>query len=316
MIPWTSDQKKKFVEHLNQVFRVYDKKVDFETLDLWFLLQKKITFQQSMQALEDYMLSDKSRFPPKPIDLVELSIGSASQEKQLKDALRLMYPDENAAWALALRAQDESETVIWTEEMRFAWDQVSAMRNDVIAQRKSFQSFYKSRVEFSIQSGLEPKWIVSSGWDKEKRLHRIEEAVEHGYLDRKSLSTEDRRLLADPRIYPQPALQLISGLTGNPSSDGDEQVKNISSTDATHENAPVLSVVSDRKNHKENWTSRPNTENWNIIREMVEHARQEKLEAEAEARLLSRLNIQEKRKQVLEVLSAQSPNFSSQTPNG
>lgn len=290
---WALNEQKAFAAALQQVFQVYEKRLDPETLKFWLLLHKKITWPQAMKALEDYVLSEDSHYPPKPVDLVHLTVGAA------QDALRSMYPDEDAAWALARRAGDESDTMVWTEEMCFAWGMVRNMGDDKIAQRKSFQSFYKNQVESSIQSGKKPVWIVSTGWDSEKRIHRMEEAIQQGILDQRSLSQENRRLLSshvDPSrqaLSDLPALSWTSDLMSAHERHAVAQIGGPSQQENTLERTPSA--------------SQPNVKSWNMIRDMVEKARKEKAEEDGKARLEARLSIEEKRQRLLESLSQKMP---------
>ncbi|OCG56965.1 hypothetical protein [Gilliamella sp. Nev3-1] len=114
----------------------------------------------------------KSQFMPKPADLIKL-MGGASNH---------LSPDE--AWAIAILASDETNTVVWTSEMAKAWAQAEIVyRNgDKIGARRTFIDAYERMVDESMMCGRAVETFVSLGSDKEKRTDAINHAVFTGLL--------------------------------------------------------------------------------------------------------------------------------------
>lgn len=87
-------------------------------------------------------------------------------------------PSADEAWALAIKAKDESETVVWTEDMAQAWGLCKPVLDagDDVGARMAFRAAYE-RI-----SGLggPVRWTVSHGWDAEKRVIALERAKSAG----------------------------------------------------------------------------------------------------------------------------------------
>ncbi|OCG56853.1 hypothetical protein [Gilliamella sp. Fer4-1] len=114
----------------------------------------------------------KSQFMPKPADLIKL-MGGASNH---------LSPDE--AWAIAILASDETNTVVWTGEIAKAWAQAKIVyqNGDKIGARRTFIDTYERLVDESMMNGRIPEVFVSLGSDKEKRVDAINHAVFTGLL--------------------------------------------------------------------------------------------------------------------------------------
>jgi hypothetical protein len=114
----------------------------------------------------------KSQFMPKPADLIKL-MGGASNH---------LSPDE--AWAIAILASDETNTIVWTGEMAKAWAQAEIVyrHGDKIGARRTFIDTYERLVDESMMYGRASEVFVSLGRDKEKRTDAINHAVFTGLL--------------------------------------------------------------------------------------------------------------------------------------
>lgn len=93
-------------------------------------------------------------------------------------------PGANEAWATALLALDERNTVVWTDEMMRAWDtaQPLAAGGDLIGARMAFKDAYERLVRTAREERRTPVVTVSVGWDAEGRTSAIEKAVKLGYM--------------------------------------------------------------------------------------------------------------------------------------
>lgn len=88
----------------------------------------------------------------------------------------------NEAWALC--PHDESETVVWSDEIAAAFGAVRPMlaRGDAIGARMSFLEAYKRRVAEAQTVGRRPNWTPSFGHDLTKRALPLLAAAEMGRL--------------------------------------------------------------------------------------------------------------------------------------
>lgn len=93
-------------------------------------------------------------------------------------------PAANEAWATALTALDERNTVVWTSEMQQAWAvaQPLAAGGDQIGARMAFKDAYERLVRTAREERRTPVVTVSVGWDAEGRTSAIEKAVKLGYM--------------------------------------------------------------------------------------------------------------------------------------
>ncbi len=108
----------------------------------------------------------------------------------------------NEAWALALRASDESQTVVWTNEIAKAWQIALPIMDagDKVGARMAFIPAYERLVQSAREEGKPVQWQISAGWDPQLRDAAIQQAVSAGLL---------------PPPEPEPVL-MISGPDGKP----------------------------------------------------------------------------------------------------
>jgi hypothetical protein len=84
------------------------------------------------------------------------------------------------AWAIAIQAMDENETVIWTQQIAEAWGcaQLIMRDGDEVGARMAFRAAYERRITAARADGLHPKWFPSLGHDPEKRAAALAAAAE------------------------------------------------------------------------------------------------------------------------------------------
>lgn len=89
------------------------------------------------------------------------------------------HPSADEAWALALKAMDENETVTWTREIMYAWERcrVVYQDGDKVGARMAFKAVYEG-----LNLSDRPEWIVSEGFDKDKRAVEMQAAQAAGLL--------------------------------------------------------------------------------------------------------------------------------------
>ena len=93
-------------------------------------------------------------------------------------------PGANEAWATALSANDERNTVVWTEEMAQAWEVARPVvqGGDEIGGRMAFKDAYERLVRAARDERRTPVVTVSVGWDAGMRAAAVEKAVKIGYM--------------------------------------------------------------------------------------------------------------------------------------
>lgn len=109
---------------------------------------------------------------PKPADLIIL-MGSSSN---------YLLPDE--AWTIAILASDETNAIVWTNEIAKAWSQAEIVyRNgDRISARQTFIRSYERLVDESTMKGCSIEVFISFGSDKSKCVDAINHALFTGLL--------------------------------------------------------------------------------------------------------------------------------------
>ena len=116
----------------------------------------------------------KSKFPPTlPAFLTMCRPASVSA-----------WPTADEAWATALKANDENETVTWTQEICDAWAVCRPVLKggDQVGARMAFKAAYDRIVAQANAEGRSPEWIISQGRDPEKRAMAVEAARTAGLL--------------------------------------------------------------------------------------------------------------------------------------
>jgi hypothetical protein len=131
----------------------------------------------TVQAAFDAHVKDeqRGRFAPLPADLLA----------QIKTAFEADgRPAADEAWSIAITADDEASTVVWTEETAEAWGIARPVyvRGDEVGARMAFKAAY-SRLVDAARARREPiRWQASIGHDEATRDSALTLAVEAGRL--------------------------------------------------------------------------------------------------------------------------------------
>lgn len=93
-------------------------------------------------------------------------------------------PGADEAWSIALRGQDESETIITTPEILEAMSAARTVMQagDEIGARMAFKDAYNRLVAEARIAGRAPEWTPTLGWDGTKRKEALKAAVTAGLL--------------------------------------------------------------------------------------------------------------------------------------
>ena len=80
------------------------------------------------------------------------------------------HPGVEEAWALVARSlNNESVSIVWTDQMREAMGVALALGDDPIAARMAFKETYTRSVSEARAKREMPKWSASLGWDPHGR---------------------------------------------------------------------------------------------------------------------------------------------------
>lgn len=117
----------------------------------------------------------RGRFVPVPADIIAQLDGLAADDGR---------PGADEAWAIALRAADESQTLVWTDEMAQAWGIARTVLNagDEVGARVAFRDAYNRIVDAARRERTPVHWDASLGFDQSTRSDVIREAVALGRL--------------------------------------------------------------------------------------------------------------------------------------
>ncbi|MEX3614055.1 MAG: hypothetical protein VB141_09985 [Burkholderia gladioli] len=116
------------------------------------------------------------------VDVSEFAPTPASILKHLP-AMSDGRPEPDEAWAIAIRSADERETVVWTQEIAEAWAIAAPVFDgDEIGARMAFKAAYARIVDRNRGLNTAPQWVVSQGFDVQRRVEVVEHAVRAGRL--------------------------------------------------------------------------------------------------------------------------------------
>lgn len=221
MKEWTKKNFEEFGGTLKIVMSFYGDTPDAQTIALWAkVVAPHLTADQAVTALEMYLTTERASYKPKPADIIGLVVGPVLDPLE---RIRAAHPDGNIAWSIACRAEDEAETLVWTEEMFSAWQQAKQSRGGDVAQRMAFLAIYKSLVEASAVARRVPVWKITYGFNRALRAARVDEAARMGLIQAESLSHSDRVMIGKDTVKKQ-GLMLVAGTAFAPAhSQGDSE---------------------------------------------------------------------------------------------
>lgn len=119
------------------------------------------------------------------------------------------------AWAHAIRAQDDRNTIVWTDETRAAWDVAAPIMaaRDKVGARMAFIEAYGRLVAEAREAGRLPAVVVSIGWDKDLSAAALEQAVTQGLL---TAEVAAEHAEANALALPAPAFNPVALIAGQP----------------------------------------------------------------------------------------------------
>lgn len=117
----------------------------------------------------------RGRFVPVPADILAQIEGMAANDGR---------PGPEEAWAIASRATDEADTVVWTEEIAQAWAIAKPVlaNGDDVGARMSFKEAYQRLLDDARRARRSPAWFASLGFDPELQTKALRQAHDAGRL--------------------------------------------------------------------------------------------------------------------------------------
>ena len=118
----------------------------------------------------------RAKNAPTPADIVEIL-----------DAMDTR-PSPQEAWAYCQAAENESMTIVWTQEMAQAWGVAFPLiqEGDRVAARMTFLEQYRILVDWARERHAPAHWMPSFGRDPAQREGAIRQAIEQGKLHAES----------------------------------------------------------------------------------------------------------------------------------
>ncbi|RMH96418.1 hypothetical protein EA795_20105 [Stutzerimonas nitrititolerans] len=192
----------------------------------------------------------------------KLTLAAILQRVQAADG----RPDPNEAWALALAASDEFDSVVLTDEIQLALGAARPILDagDKVGARMSFLSAYQRQVDTARREGKPVNWALSPGFDQQRRVMAVEEAGRLGRLAAPVVEEYRARLTHEPITQDGAAIAgLITGKSAMPSPEVRERLQEIKQS--------VLATQAEREQRRSDGIAKR--------REAFEHNRKLQLEA-------------------------------------
>ncbi|USE79507.1 hypothetical protein NDR89_23230 [Cupriavidus gilardii] len=164
------DNKQEFSQVIRAMFDNYGRQMPLpETLRVWWAMFESFSIEQFRMACLAHM-RDEPKFPPSAAQLLErMSPAGAGR------------PGPEEAWAIAVKASNESETVVMIDEIAQAWGAAAAIfaLGDEVGARMAFKEVYERLTKGAV---CPPKWWPSIGNDPYKRDAALADAKRAGLL--------------------------------------------------------------------------------------------------------------------------------------
>lgn len=145
---------------------------------LFFQAVRRYPMQLVERAIQAHLVdaeAGKFRTMIQPAHIVAQIEGAAAQDGR---------PEADEAWAIAMRADDEAVTVVWTEDIAAALSAARPIlaRGDEVGARMAFKAAYNRLVQKARSEFRPLRWVASLGHDIQQREEVLNSAVRLGQL--------------------------------------------------------------------------------------------------------------------------------------
>lgn len=189
----TPTDKPQFVQVLRATMSLYNREVANDALHLWWGALEHLPIEAVTKALQAHIQGEGGHFAPLPADVIKATKAASG------------HPSPDEAWAIAVSAQDEYESVLWTRQIAEASgiaDPILAT-GDKVGARMAFLSAYER-----ITKEGPPSWFISLGIDQIRREIVIDKALRLGRIDegyaRQIMPPESNMVLTPAGLLPAP----------------------------------------------------------------------------------------------------------------
>jgi len=192
----SEDDEEKLFEIVADTYLGYGKESPGAAfLAAWVTELEGVPLEVIERAIRDYKESDE-RYPPNPVVI-------AKRCKQLDGR-----PGVEEAWAMSLKTEDETQTVVWTVEMAAAFEQCAPIlkQGDEVGARMAFKEAYKRFVDGARSMGRAVKWSVLPGSDATMLKRVTAKAVAIGQI-----SNNAEYIALAPAVIDLPRLESNAG---------------------------------------------------------------------------------------------------------
>lgn len=192
--------KPRFADAITECATVYGETLTPERIASYWRLLSHLPIEAIESAIDAHMRDpERGRFFPRPADII------AAAQRSYDDG----HPTPEEAWAIAVTAEDEDETVVWTDEIAQAWGVARPILalGDRIGARQAFVSAYQRLVNEARAAGRAPRWTLSPGRNAARRRAVVEQAVADGRI-----SADRAKALLPPPDAPGELAQGVAGL--------------------------------------------------------------------------------------------------------
>ena len=165
--------RREFGETLRALLEIHGRTATAAVLSLWWQALLQYDLAEVQAAMSAYLADPVAgRYPPVPAAVLAKLVRSDGR------------PGPDEAWAIAVTARDEGETVCWTAEIAEAAGVSGPIMalGDKIGARKAFLEAYARLVDGARQAGRPVAWSLSLGQDPARRAEAARRAVERGLM--------------------------------------------------------------------------------------------------------------------------------------
>ena len=202
------DERTAFGEVVQRVGAYYDRRLTPEVIGIYWQGLSVLSLDAVRAALNRHVQDPQAgQYMPKIAD-IRRQVEAAKPDDG--------HPGADEAWSIAIRAQHEGATLVWTESMCdafFVAAQPLLDAGDKIAARRAFIDRYESVVAEARRTGQRARWQVTLGHDVAGREAPLVQAVQLGRLGREAAAKLiPQREIAEPvaaaLVAPMQAMRL------------------------------------------------------------------------------------------------------------
>ena len=168
--------KHEFAEIYRGICATYGREASKDAMRIAWGVLSAFDIGQVRQAYSAHVMT--SKYMPTPAEIAALINAS-------NPAMRRPGPDE--AWARMPRSENDS--VVWTDEMAYAWSIANGLVNpslvekpDWVAARMAFKDAYTRAIESAIAQGRPVNWQIVRGHTKDNLEDVLTEAMRLGLI--------------------------------------------------------------------------------------------------------------------------------------